>query len=71
MLIEHNFVIRALEQKEIMEKCDHPFLIELEYILNTEEDLFFVMPFITGGNLHQLLQIKQRMPEAEIKFYVA
>jgi hypothetical protein len=40
-----------MQQREIMEACENEFIINLEYILTTETNLYFVIPYMSGGNL--------------------
>lgn len=49
----------------------HPFLINMEYLLQNELRLYFVMPFINGGELFRICQEKKRLDEDTIKFYSA
>ena len=52
-----------------MESCENQFIINLEYILTTEQSLYFILPFISGGDLLSILKSQERFSEDEIKFY--
>ena len=52
-----------------MFKCQHPFLVGMEYLFMSEMRLFFVMPFIRGGELYRFFKSKKRFKEQEVKFY--
>jgi serine/threonine protein kinase len=71
MLIEKDAVLNTKLEKEIMLDVDNPFLINLIYLLQNELRLYFVMPFINGGELFQILKKKKRLDEETIKFYSA
>lgn len=43
----------ALE-KDIMLEADHPFLVGMEYLYQNELRLYFVMPFVRGGELYKV-----------------
>lgn len=58
-------------EKEILFKVNHPFLVGMKYIIDSPQHVFFVMDFIRGGELWQLLNDspKCRIPEQHAKFY--
>jgi serine/threonine protein kinase len=38
-------------EKEIMEQAEHPFLVGLNFIFQTDNKVCFVMRFVQGGEL--------------------
>lgn len=54
-----------------MFKCQHQFLVGMEYLFMSDLRLFFVMPFIRGGELYRFFKAKRRFKEHEVKFYAA
>ena len=54
-----------------MLECENPFLINMLYLLKNELRLYFVMPFVNGGDLYRLCKEKKRLDEETIKFYAA
>ena len=52
-----------------MFKCQHKFLVGMEYLFMSDLRLFFVMPFIRGGELYRFFKAKRRFKEQEVKFY--
>ena len=60
----------ALE-KDIMFTCDHPFLVGMEYMFQSALRLYFVMPYIQGGELYKVFLESRRFPEENVKFYAA
>ena len=71
ILIEMDQVENTLLEKEIMFECDHPFLVGMEYLFQNDLRLYFVMPFIRGGELYKVYQASKRFEEATVKFYAA
>ena len=69
VLIEYNQVKNTKLEKEIMFKCQHRFLVGMEYLFMSDLRLFFVMPFIRGGELYRFFKAKRRFKEHEVKFY--
>lgn len=56
-------------EKDILFSCDHPFLVGMDYLFQTPERLYFVMPFIKGGELYKIFKMKKRLPEDVVRFY--
>jgi len=54
-----------------MFECDHPFLVGMEYLFQNELRLYFVMPFVRGGELYKVFQQNKRFKEEIVKFYGA
>ena len=69
ILIEYNQIKNTKLEKDIMFKCQHQFLVGMEYLFMSELRLFFVMPFIRGGELYRFFKAKRRFKEHEVKFY--
>ena len=38
-------------ERDIMAENDHPFLIDMEFLFENEHRIYFVMPFVRGGEL--------------------
>lgn len=58
-------------EKEILLQADHPFLVGMNYVFQTENMIFFVMRFVRGGELFMHLRTSTRFPEERAKFYAA
>jgi serine/threonine protein kinase len=56
ILVENGYVQKLMLQKEIMESCENEFIINLEYVFSTEQSLYFILPFISGGDLFSILK---------------
>ena len=61
----------TLLEKDIMFECDHPFLVGMEYLFQSELRLYFVMPFVRGGELYKIYESKKRFDEETVRFYGA
>jgi len=59
-----------IAEKNIMLN-DNPFLVHLHYSFQTPEQLYFVMDFISGGDLAHHLTNKGRFFEKEVRFITA
>jgi serine/threonine protein kinase len=47
-------VDNTILEKDIMFECDHPFLVSMDYLFQNELRLYFVMPFVRGGELYKI-----------------
>jgi serum/glucocorticoid-regulated kinase 2 len=50
-------------------KAQHPFLVGMDYVFQTDQKIFFVMRFVRGGELFMHLSKVRRFPEDQAKFY--
>jgi serum/glucocorticoid-regulated kinase 2 len=70
-LIDKDQIEHTKTEKRILETVNHPFLVGLQYVFQTNEKIFFVMEFMKGGELFQHLRNARRFTESRSKFYVA
>lgn len=71
VLIEYNQVQNTKLEKDILFSCEHPFLVGMDYLFQSQTRLYFVMPFIKGGELYKIFKSNKRLPENVVKFYAA
>jgi serine/threonine protein kinase len=41
----------------------------MDFLFQSETRLYFVMPFVRGGELYKIFQKQKRLPEDVVKFY--
>lgn len=58
-------------EKDIMFECDHPFLVGMDYLFQNDLRLYFVMPFVRGGELYKVFIAQKRFKESSVIFYAA
>jgi len=58
-----------LLEKKILLEADHPFLVGMEYVFQTDQKIFFVMKFVRGGELFMHLRKARNFTEQRAKFY--
>jgi len=56
ILIEYDQIENTLREKDILFECNHPFLIQMDFLFQNDLRLYFVMPFIEGGELYKILK---------------
>eukprot|EP00027_Filamoeba_sp_ATCC50430_P017565 CAMPEP_0168566486 /NCGR_PEP_ID=MMETSP0413-20121227/14443_1 /TAXON_ID=136452 /ORGANISM="Filamoeba nolandi, Strain NC-AS-23-1" /LENGTH=426 /DNA_ID=CAMNT_0008598505 /DNA_START=272 /DNA_END=1550 /DNA_ORIENTATION=+ len=59
-----------IAEKNIMLN-DNPFLVHLHYSFQTDDKLYFVMDYISGGDMAYHLERKGRFNEKEVRFFAA
>lgn len=71
VLIETEQVESTKLERDILLECDHPFLCGMDYVFQNDMRLYFVMPFVRGGELYKHFLKSKRFPEEQVKFYAA
>jgi serum/glucocorticoid-regulated kinase 2 len=69
VIIEYDQVESTKLEKDILLQADHPFLVGMSYVFQTDQKIFFVMRFVRGGELFSHLRQVTRFPEDRAKFY--
>ncbi|OMP83545.1 cAMP-dependent protein kinase type 2 [Diplodia seriata] len=59
------------DERRMLQKVKHPFLITLWGTFQDCKNLYMVMDFVEGGELFSLLRKSQRFPNPVAKFYAA
>lgn len=64
LLVKEKQIESTLQEKDILLQCErHPFLVGLDYTFQSELRVYFVMPFIQGGELYKIFKEKKRFDE--------
>ena len=71
VLLDDEQVESTLLEKNIMQSLNHPFLVGMNFCFQTEERVYFVLPFVRGGELFQHLRQFKYFPEENVKFYAS
>jgi len=70
-ILEHNEVEHTLAEKNILQRINHPFLVNLNYSFQTEDKLYFILDYVNGGELFFHLQKEKKFSEDRVRFYSA
>ena len=70
-LIEQDKIENTLLEKQILQTIDYPLLCGLVFSFQTEERIYFVMPFLSGDELFQHLIKFRTFIEEKVPFYGA
>ena len=60
-----------INERRYLELLNYPFLINMHYAFETEDNLYIVMDFLSGGDLRYHICKRIRFSEKEVKFIVA
>lgn len=64
-------VEHTLNEKKILQALNHPFLVHMDFYCYDNSYLYFVLPFIMGGEMFGLLKKQEKFEEDLAKFYAA
>ena len=56
-------------EKQILQKADHPFLVGMEFVFQSDTRIYFIMKFVRGGELFMHLRKARQFTEKRAKFY--
>ncbi|XP_061180069.1 serine/threonine-protein kinase 32B-like [Saccostrea echinata] len=70
MCVRKDAVRNVFREVEILSALDHPFLVNLWYTFQDEEDMFMVVDLLLGGDLRFHIQQEVQFDESHIKLYV-
>eukprot|EP00927_Polykrikos_kofoidii_P063112 TRINITY_DN5793_c0_g1_i2.p1 TRINITY_DN5793_c0_g1~~TRINITY_DN5793_c0_g1_i2.p1 ORF type:complete len:525 (+),score=92.17 TRINITY_DN5793_c0_g1_i2:94-1668(+) len=62
---------RAVSEKRLMAKLQHPFVVKLQWAFQTSSHLFMVLDYCAGGELFFHLQQRGTFAEHDTRFYVS
>ncbi|NXC90271.1 ST32A kinase, partial [Cercotrichas coryphoeus] len=68
--VERNEVRNVFKELQIMQGLEHPFLVNLWYSFQDEEDMFMVVDLLLGGDLRYHLQQNVRFREGAVKLFI-
>ncbi|KAM9381893.1 serine/threonine-protein kinase 32B isoform 2-T2 [Phaethornis superciliosus] len=68
--IERDEVRNVFRELQIMQGLEHPFLVNLWYSFQDEEDMFMVVDLLLGGDLRYHLQQNVHFSEGTVKLYI-
>ena len=71
VLLDEEQVECTLLEKNILQNINYPFLVKMIFCFQTVERIYFVLPFVRGGELFQHLRQEKYFPEDKVKFYAA
>jgi len=71
VVIDHQQLDNLKLEKQILLSVNHPFLVSMEFVFQKDLRVYFLMDYVSGGELYKVMQTAKRLPEAHAKFYAA
>jgi len=69
LLRKKNHMLYMKQERAILTKVDHPFVVCLRFAFQTDKNLFLVMDFLAGGELFFHLRKRGIILENDCRFY--
>jgi serine/threonine protein kinase len=70
-LVTANLLQRTLDERAVLLKAMHPFLVSAHFTFQTETELFLVLDYVPGGELFRVLHEEGMFPEPRARLYAA
>ncbi|KJE91718.1 AGC protein kinase, variant [Capsaspora owczarzaki ATCC 30864] len=70
-LLKLGHVEHVREEKAVLEKINHPFLVNMVATLQDSDRIFMVLEYAIGGELFTLLKLSHRFSQPMATFYIA
>ncbi|KAL7410611.1 putative camp-dependent protein kinase [Mrakia frigida] len=64
-------VANIIQERRLLEEIDHPFVVNLRYAFQDDENCFFVLDLMLGGDLRFHIDRMGGFDEKAVRFYVA
>ncbi|KAG8965660.1 hypothetical protein FRC03_000295 [Tulasnella sp. 419] len=64
-------VANIIQERRLLEEIDHPFVVNLRYAFQDDENCFFVLDLMLGGDLRFHLERLGTLSEDAVRFYTA
>lgn len=70
-IVKMKQVEHTLNEKRILQCIRHPFVVHLEFSFKDNDNLYLVLPFISGGEMFTHLRKQGKFSEVQTRFYGA
>jgi len=64
-------VANVIQERRLLEEIDHPFIVNLRYAFQDDENCFFVLDLMLGGDLRFHMERKGEINENCVRFWTA
>ncbi|KAF5342359.1 hypothetical protein D9611_001757 [Ephemerocybe angulata] len=69
--IKQRAIANIIQERRLLEEIDHPFIVNLRYAFQDDENCFFVSDLMLGGDLRFHLERKAYIEEDVVRFWMA
>ncbi|KAF9777365.1 kinase-like domain-containing protein [Thelephora terrestris] len=64
-------VANVIQERRLLEEIDHPFIVNMRYAFQDDENCFFVLDLMLGGDLRFHMERKGEINESCVRFWTA
>ncbi|KAI0741444.1 kinase-like protein [Daedaleopsis nitida] len=64
-------VANIVQERRLLEEIDHPFVVNMRYAFQDDENCFFVLDLMLGGDLRFHLERLGSLSEEVVRYYIA
>lgn len=68
-LVSSNQTRTIVEEKTILQKVSHPFIVDLKFAFQTASKFYVGLEYLPGGDLFGLIQRRGRIPIEDVRIY--
>ena len=69
-IINQNLLKYVMAERNVLGRCNHPFIVKLNYAFQTSSILFLILEYCPGGDLSKHLYFEKKFEESRAKFYI-
>jgi serine/threonine protein kinase len=63
LIIEKNQTETIAMERDVLFSIDHPFLVSMEFVFQSDVRIYFLLKFVSGGELFRHLTTVKRFSE--------
>ncbi|KZV92519.1 kinase-like protein [Exidia glandulosa HHB12029] len=64
-------VSNIVQERRLLEEIDHPYIVNMRYAFQDDDNCFFVLDLMLGGDLRFHLERLGHLPEEAVRFWIA
>jgi len=69
--IKQKAIANIIQERRLLEEIDHAFIVNLRYAFQDDENCFFVLDLMLGGDLRFQLERRGHIKEEVVRFWIA
>ncbi|KAF8638316.1 hypothetical protein AX17_002336 [Amanita inopinata Kibby_2008] len=69
--IKQDAVANVIQERRLLEEINHPFIVNMRYAFQDDQNCFFVLDLMLGGDLRFHLDRRGFIPEETVRFWTA
>jgi cGMP-dependent protein kinase len=70
-IVDNGLQDHVINEKKIMEELNHPFILTFHCAMQDENQVYFLLEILLGGELFRTLRCEGQFPESWSRFYAA